>query len=455
MHTVASIRVSPRSRHLSSESQAMVSKLLWIELLLTIPLDIINELMSHAGIPVPLGQLVRGLFIAINVIAVLEFGSRKEAQITVLVVLFYAMMVLREVSLGLNAMAYAATYWAKFLSFFLTFLAIKSAGDAGMTSEALLDRFFFWSIRLIPLSYIVLAIVGVLEQSGFDSGYGGDILSKNSMSAVLLLFLSLSLYYVFQRKMAFIWPVTVAIALFLLGSKSTIVFCAAMIVACVLHELRGLSLRSICMAGVLVIGLCVGAWLFWDELSLVIDTQFKRYQYVTTSQGGSFVDYLLTGRNDLLQAGLSGYFEQFSPIFLVVGGGISSLGSSVADLVNSSSSIRGIEMDFFEIPLASGLIGLLVMVAPYLITIRKVHRGRPSGHYYLVFGILVQFLFMMLGGHVVTEGMPAEYLGILLAYSCLASKAESPEANSQTQISEMDEKETRADALSGVHRPSV
>lgn len=432
--------------------QKVIAKLLWLELVITIGLDTANELLSSSGISVPMGQLVRGSFLLVNFLVVLEFGKRRDAQIAVLTIVFFALMVFREVSLGIGAMANAVIYWTKFLSFFLTFLAIKCVGESGKIEKVLFEKFFIWSIRVIPLSYILLALTGVLGQSTFDSGYEGYYLSKNSMSAVLLLFFSLSLYYVFQRKMTFLWSVVVAIALFLLGSKSTMVFCIVILIACVLHELRGLHMRSICMVGILFAGLLVGAWVFRDEINSTIETQLQIYQYVTTSQGGSIIDYLLTGRNDLLQAGFSSYLNDFSPLFLVVGGGISSLGSSMADILNSSGSYRGIEMDLFEIALASGLIGLLIMMTPFLVAIKGLARERPNGCYYLALGILVQFLFMVFGGHVVTEGMPAEYLGILLAYACIISKPQSRVTKVQPLATCMNEPQEHAGISGGIYR---
>lgn len=399
----------------------IVAQFLQIELFLTVFLDVANELLGIAGVPLVLGQVVRACFLVINLFVVFECGKRKESQVVVLIYLFVSLLVLREVSLGISGMSYAAAYWAKFLLYVSTFFAVKCAGDAGKIERATVERFFKWSVVFIAPAFLILAMAGLLEQSTFDSGYEGTILSKNSMSAVLLLLLAIAMFLAFRKQISPLWIVVVVSALFFLGSKSAIVFAVVAVGACILNELRRLTPRGILVLLVLVGGMGIALWLYRDTVWSVVNFQLQRYQYVLAQQGGSFVDYLLTGRNTLLAAGLSSYVGDFNPITFVFGSGISALSFDVAEIMNAAGTYRGIEMDFFEIALASGIVGLLITSVPFVIALRSLKRAKVSKSLYLALGIFIVVCFMALGGHVVTEGMPASYLGVYLAYVYLLS----------------------------------
>lgn len=399
----------------------IVARLLQIELLLTVFLDVANELLGIAGVPLVLGQVVRVCFLVVNFLVVLEYGGRKESQTVILIYIFVSLLVLREVPLGISGMSYAATYWAKFLLYVSTFFAIKCAGSSKGIEMVILERFFKWSVVFIAPAFLVLAMTGLLEQSTFDSGYEGAILSKNSMSAVLLMLLAFAMFFSFRKQMSPLWIAVVVAALFFLGSKSTIVFAIVAVGVCILHELRSLTPRALFILLVLVGGTGVALWLYRDIVWQVVDFQLQRYQYVLEQQGGSIVDYLLTGRNDLLTAGLSSYIEGFSLITFVFGSGISALSTGVAEIVNATGAYRGIEMDYFEIMLASGMVGLLITSAPFVVALRSLKRANVPKSLYLALGIFIVLCFMALGGHVVTEGMPASYLGVYLAYVYLLS----------------------------------
>ena len=81
-------------------------------------------------------------------------------------------------------------------------------------------------------------------------------------------------------------------------------------------------------------------------------------------------------------------------------------------------------MDVFEIALASGAAGVLVALSPFVMSMCSLRNNRIPNSFYLVIGALVMLCFMVLGGHVATEGMPAAYLGIFLAYICLIRKSD-------------------------------
>lgn len=406
--------------------QHLAKKLLLFELIVTPFLDVLNELLIYCGFPVWFGQVVRGIFVVINAVVIVAYGSRNILFLSMAVALFYGAMVVRESSLGVDAVVYAISYWAKFLSYFLTFIAVECAAFSEGIDKVTLDRFFLVAIRVIAPAFILLVFAGVLSRSSFDLGYEGYIMSKNSVSVVLLLLLSISLYYVMQDKLRLMWPAVIVLALFLLGSKSTIVFCAIMLISTVAHTIKARRPHGVLIAILMVFGMCVTLLFFWDSVSSVVTNQIQRYQFVVYQQGKSPIDYLLTGRNDLLEAGLESYRRLFNPLFLVVGCGVSTLGAHVAEAVGASSAFRSIEMDLFEIGLSSGLIGLLVLVIPLLFSIRLILKRRPQNGFYLLLGIVIQILFLILGGHVVTEGMPAEYLGVFLAYVCVVSQASSP-----------------------------
>lgn len=395
----------------------VLSKLLWLELVVTIGLDAINEILSSSGFDLPLGQIARGLFLVINLLVVFECGRKKDAQAAVLIIVFFAMMVFREVPLGLEAMANAALYWIKLLSFILTYLAIKCAGANGGIKPTQIESFFRWSIYVIPVLYITFALVGILPQRSIDAGYAGIIMSKNTMSATLLLLLVVSLYLSFEKRLSFIFTVVIIASLFLLGSKSTILFAAIAVAVCIIKIMTRFTLRNFILAGLVLTCALAALWLFRESVEQVIHAQLQTYAYVTSQQGGTVLDYLLTGRNDLLSAAIGSFVSHITPVSILFGDGVSSLGAAIADSTGYTGAYRGIEMDLFEITLAAGLIGGCIALAPFATAIKTVTRsGGLSANLYHVLGVSFLFCFMLFGGHVLTEGMPAEFVGIYLAY---------------------------------------
>lgn len=396
----------------------MLAQLLVFELFATVFLDTANELLGILGAPLVLGQVVRAFFIFLNLFAIFEFGKRMESQVIVLIYLFFALMVFREVYLGIGGMSYAATYWAKFLLYVSTFYAIKCAGSAGALKVETVETFFRWSVVFIAPAFLFMVMVGLLDQRAVDSGYEGEILSKNSTSATLLILFATSLFLALRKRVSFFWVIVIAVTLTLLGSKSTIVFGATMVIACVFNELRSLAPRSLLLLGLMAIGICAAIWIYRDAVGMVVESQLQRYQYVT-ERGGSFMDYLLTGRNDLLGAAAASFLDRMTPLSLMVGNGIAALSFDVADIVNAAGMYRGVEMDFFELAFASGVIGLTITLIPFAMSLKALMRIEFEHSFYLGLGVLVAGCFMAFGGHVVTEGMPAAYLGVYLAYICL------------------------------------
>ena len=248
------------------------------------------------------------------------------------------------------------------------------------------------------------------------------------MSAVLLILLAMSLHLSFNKKLLLLWPILIIMALFLLGSKATMLFALVTVAGCALHESKRLTLGSLLIVGLFLVGALSALWIFRDLVAQVVDAQLQRYQYITQQQGGSAIDHLLTGRNDLLEAGFSSFISNVTPLSLVVGGGISTLGAEIAEAVNYYDAFRGIEMDLFEIALAAGLVGVCIALTPFVSVVKSIRASRRSkaNMFYLLLGIIIIFLFMLFGGHALTEGMPAEYLGIYLAYICLCQSSDSP-----------------------------
>ena len=404
-----------------ARAKKIISSLLLAEIFITVGLDTVNEVVGVFGVPQVLGLIARPFFICINIIAIVSFGKKREFRFCLFVCLWLIAMVLREAHLGVDGIKYAASYWSKPLLYITTFFAIKSSVCARHVKLNQVESYLRYSIYLIAPMFIILALTGVLNRREFDSGYAGLILSKNSTSVTFLILLVLSIYFVSRKKIKPYWTIALIVSLFFLGSKAAIVFASLIVAAGLTHEFKGRiswNLKKVFPMAILMMALLL---LFHDVVWSAVESQFLQYQYVLNEAGGSFVDYLLTGRNDLLDAATKVYLEKLSPLSIMFGCGISTLSEGIAEIVSYSGNFRSVEMDVFEIFYASGIVGILVILFPIAVTFKGLKRREDCGYFYFNLGMLIVMCFMVLGGHVVTEGMPAAYFGSYLAFGYLIS----------------------------------
>ncbi|QOS68990.1 O-antigen ligase family protein [Eggerthella guodeyinii] len=418
-----------------------VVKLLYLQLYMTLFLDGINEIATHFGFPIPLGQVIRAVFLVVDMLVVFSLGRRRDVQIMILCIAFFALESLREVCFGFSGVVASGVYWSKVLSCILIFLAIKASYQRGLLNKKQMDGFFKLSIIIIPLFFLMLTYAGVMSLNQNDAGAYGSILSKNALTSVLLILFTMSLKFGFESPIRLIWTLIVMLCLVLLGSKAALILVAPILVLSMLHQMGKKGERRLWSFLLLGIGVIVGLSIFGDRINEVIESQLFRLHYVTAVQGQSWINYLFSGRNSLLEAGFTTFVSGATPLSLLVGDGFYSVTHGVANIVQSSGDVRGIEMDLFEILFSSGLVGLFFILLPVVEGVGAQRTNKSRDRFLLILALIVVLAFSILGGHVYTEGMASEYLGIFLGYLTMKDSKNSqddqiPGQTSQSSISE-------------------
>lgn len=393
-------------------------RLLLCQLYITLFLDGINELSVHFGLGVPLGQIVRGVFIVFDIIIVFCLGSKKMVQVMVLCLAFFAIETLREVFFGASGVLYAGIYWSKVVSCILVFLAIKASYEAGYFQRDKLDSFFKLAIYIVPLIFLFFAAIGIITQNHIDAGVYGKILSKNALTAVLLILFALSLKYGFERLVFLVWAIVSLACLVLLGSKAALAFAALILVSALVSRMvrKGTRKSFLPLLLLIVISITILYIIFSNRINEIIFNQIDQLNYTTQVRNQSILQYLLSGRNTLLAAGFESFKQGFTFFSVFIGNGIYSIAHDVAAFVGSGGAYRGIEMDVFEIFFGAGIIGLVFIFLPVVQGIKALRLHKTSDRYYLIVVLIIILLFSVFGGHVYTEGMAAEYFGIFLGY---------------------------------------
>ena len=153
-----------------------------------------------------------------------------------------------------------------------------------------------------------------------------------------------------------------------------------------------------------------------DFFSLPFVAQIMERQVYLFKQR-DLLTYLLSGRNWVLETAYEEVISHMSLLSLIVGKGYFAPHNKVALLMTGTGNqVRPIEMDWADIFVAYGLIGVLFTYGVALVLLYRVYKGRKNKEIQMFFvALCIMVIFASTGGHVYGEAISATFLGIVLA----------------------------------------
>lgn len=269
------------------------------------------------------------------------------------------------------------------------------------------------STNILIAIYLLSAIThtGIAAYSG-EVGYKAWFNSSNSLTIVMVILAGIQLiqYFKTRNKPFIIKFFILSIFLFLLGTKSGVVFLAIFVIYMYLPKKISLLYMKR-LGGMAIIAGLSYALLFYcfnDYVSKIIE---RISYFIATSD--SLIQYLFSGRNDLLVCGWKAYVSQLNLFAFLFGKGTRNMQVLIGQF-SSWSIIKSIEMDFFDILFELGILGIYVTyLMVFSITgIRKL-KIKNFSPVYILFGLCI--IFSILAGHVFTDSFGSTILALISA----------------------------------------
>lgn len=267
---------------------------------------------------------------------------------------------------------------------------------------------------------IVIYLLSILTNSGIttyaEGGYKAWFNASNSLTLVLVILsgVELTLYFQNKKKYNLIKFLIMDMFIFLAGSKSGIVFLIMFMIYMFWPKFNVIFLKRLLAIALIAVTL-------YFVLSRIFNTQMmailNRMTYFI-GNSDSKVQYLLSGRNDLLFYGWKAFVECFNPSSIIFGNGTYNMHILIGRMSGWGIE-KNIEMDFFDIFFEFGVLGLFstYWLTLKLVGIRKMNKMSPV---YMLF--LICILFSILGGHVFTDSFGTTILSMIAALSFYETK---------------------------------
>lgn len=254
-----------------------------------------------------------------------------------------------------------------------------------------------------------------------SSGFKATFLSLNSINIALLVLFSYVFYNLCiraQKTKWFVLLIYLVIPMFMLGTKSNLIF---LVFVPVLYICLNIKKRStfffICIGAIVVV--CVAAIMIRiDFFSLPFVTLILERQIFLFKQR-DLITYLLSGRNWVLETAFKDVICHMGIFTMIFGKGYFAPHNEIGLIMGASGNdVRPIEMDWADIFMSYGLVGFVFTygIALFLLYITfKKRKNKETQFYFIALCILI--IFASTGGHVYGEAISATFLGIILAGS--------------------------------------
>ncbi|MCM1990503.1 O-antigen ligase family protein [Oceanirhabdus seepicola] len=395
-----------------------IDRLIFLLMAITPVIDILNGIVVYnlkLNSIVSPGQLIRSLLLIIITILCIKQSSKNILVISLIIVTFlfqqYIFSINYNVSL-IKEIAFATKIlFNVFLLIFLNnYFKLKKIEENKLIESILIGG------ALVSGTIVITKILGIGVGSYGDVGHKGIFMELNSVTAVLIMCIPITLYKIIyeKKKMYYILLyLFMAISLIILGTKAGI---AGLVIITSYYVIFGIKgkykyIKNMCM----IILLAIMMFLFYKiYYSTYMNTIFLRYSHFYNKT--DIPTFLLSGRNIL--ASIAFQFWKSKWYHLIVGVGF----VRGSEWINSFIFGHGmIEMDlldliyFYGIPLALPLIIKLtsLTIKASFMLIKSCSMVQKSLFISLIIGFTISFL----GGHVILSPLAGTYFVTIVAYT--------------------------------------
>lgn len=383
-------------------------------------LDIANGLIGEDS---SIGIFVRAGIVLANIFIIFLIGLqsnnkviRRESIICYACILYLGCLIFFQAALTHGrSISTDVSFIFKVLLYLTETTVLYICIKRGIITFKDFESFWKYSFWLIPIVLIIAQLTGTALDGVGNKGYFSSV---NALTAVLLVQVILTMHFALSKKISIIPLVLNLIMILLVGTKTPYIFLALALVVILFFDSKNRKkiLLAILLGIILIVILAFT--ILESEFSNIFDWHIYFIDNVNSNK--TLWNYLLSGRDILLQAALESFHGFNSIIVMIFGVGPYSVFSNVGEQLGLSS-MRGIEMDVFELLFSCGVF-ITVVVYRFFFKALRSPVGSRQTRLYLNLAIIILGCYSILGGHVITEALAGTYCAILLGYKFALSQ---------------------------------
>lgn len=408
------IRTVAQSMQYNS-SRGVLRFIVLLSIFLTPIIDIANGIIGENSI---VGSLIRGIILIENILIVFSFNIKNSSKVCqkesliCLSCIGYLVFLFCIQAVYHNGMSISTdlSYILKVLLYITEVVCLVACIQEGVLGRKDFESFWKYSLWFIPISLIFADVTNTAINTA--AGNKGYFMSVNALTAVLLVQVILSLYFVFKRKLSIVALLLNLVTILLIGTKTPYIFILLALVVLLLFDSKNRkNLLISILVGAVVLVLLIST-IFKEQFNSVF--QWQQYFIGNINEDNSILNYLLSGRDELLIAAWQSFQGITKIPAILFGVGPYSLFTSIGSY-SEQGCIRGLEMDVFEIMFSCGIY-IVVVVYRYFVKALRCKSGDRTTELYLNLAIILIGVYSILGGHVITEAFAGTYCAILFGY---------------------------------------
>ena len=387
------------------------SSLNYLLLLLFVPIDAVSGIMANYsnGMTNVIGYLYRAIIIIYNGKTII---NKSYCEYFIALGILLLGVLLNDVVRINSNFRYDILLFIRLLYFVTICLGVSWDIKKNKLRYDQIKDIMNKSTYLIITVYFASFAVGkgLISYSENGSGYKAFFNSVNSLTCVLIILSGFQLFQLFEdnrRKHLVLYGV-LSLFLILLGSKSGIAFWGMYLVYTLLcnriHTVRHFRVLLLTVAAI-PLGAVVLTLKFAEQIKAIIG----RFTYFMGTSD-SWIQFILSGRSDLLICGWKEYWNDFNLLDLFLGKGAYNMQVLIGH-ASMWGTLKNVEMDFFDIFFSYGLLGIVVTYG-LVVAVYKQRKNRSSRALKVLFYICV--FFSVLGGHIFQDSFGSTILALVL-----------------------------------------
>ncbi|MGG3161289.1 O-antigen ligase family protein [Geobacillus stearothermophilus] len=392
--------------------------LFWL-IILTPIIDTINGLIIYNQKNIPLGVTYRFIFLV--TLFLLFF---KNTKISTELLLFYFIflylfinpIITSIINNNLEKLSVDFEFASRIILFFVILFTLYKIIRS---DYELLKRAIEVSCWIVSFTIIIPFILGLgnnsyVDHNGVSVGFKGFYYSNNALNVVMIILFIFCLDEIFRYKInlfRILKIFLVFVSTIIIGSKSSLFYAVVMFLVYMVHYIKRMKMIQLIA---LFLGVFLGFLYFKKYFFDIINMQMYRLV------NNDFMTYLLSGRNEFLNAAADFYFSNLSITSLLFGLGNNEMTTNIGAIYfgRTNHLLKGIEMDLFDLFFNMGLITLLIFLTLYIYILYKCYillkiknvEARP-----FIYSYIALLFFSILGGHVITEAFSITFFGVVTA----------------------------------------
>lgn len=389
------------SSRATDSSRSNIAGKIVIALLAIMPIvDSLNGITQGAGIQISIGLAYRVVSICVLFIIVGKSIQGGLFRDCLLVMILLSVLSCMHILLGsdIGRELYYLFTWLTFPLFLLVVIEAKQARKICSRDIAALLDFYLWVVPLLLLVPWTLGLGNATYHTG--EGYKGFFISTNGVSyylGILVIYGTWLTVSKFDIKRLVQLGLTIAACL-LVGSMSCIFSVVIALVISIVLLIKDNPRKALVrlMAVIVAAGI---VWLLAQNLSSELSMIFQRKLFFYASNGGSFIDFLSSGRTQLFAENWSEAFGERPIQTLIIGYG---------------SMARECELDYFDFFLSYGLVGVVgaTVIVYYLL---HADGGQRAAEYQFL--VIYSLAYAGVVGHVFTNAMSSMLFAVIVAHT--------------------------------------